>query len=132
MSLDVFGPCIEKKPHTRAGNRKLAGRELPIRKRGRIECGRLARQSVLLPNGDVALCCMDYGLQHVLGNLLSGDYESLFRSDEFLRVRKGLKDGAEEILCRYCAFAYKIKPLAGIADRARKRLLELRHRAGIR
>jgi hypothetical protein len=90
------------------------------------------RQNVLLPNGDVTLCCMDYGLQHLLGNLVSGDYDALLRSDEFLRVRKGLKDESEEILCRYCeAFAYHVNPLAGIADRALEKLLELRRPAEI-
>ena len=112
------------KPHTRAGNRKLADGALPRRKRGHIGCRRLTRQNVLLPNGDVTLCCMDYGLQHVLGNLLSDDYDALLRSDELLRVRKGLKDESEEILCRYCdAFAYHVSPFGRIADRALKRLL---------
>lgn len=33
--------------------------------------------NVLLPNGDVSLCCMDYGLDHILGNLDSSSYESV-------------------------------------------------------
>ncbi|MBW1683485.1 MAG: SPASM domain-containing protein [Deltaproteobacteria bacterium] len=129
----LLGPRIRhSKPHTRAGNRELAGSALPRRKRGHIGCRRLTRQNVLLPNGDVTLCCMDYGLQHVLGNLLSGDYDALLRSDELLRVRKGLRDGSEEILCRYCdAFAYHVSPFGRIADRTLERLLELRRTAGI-
>lgn len=33
--------------------------------------------NVLLPNGDVSLCCMDYGLDHILGNLHSQSYEDI-------------------------------------------------------
>jgi hypothetical protein len=33
--------------------------------------------NVLLPNGDVLLCCMDYGRQHVVGNLLRQSYEAI-------------------------------------------------------
>jgi len=33
--------------------------------------------NVLLPNGDVSLCCMDYGLDHILGNLFEQSYEDI-------------------------------------------------------
>ena len=33
--------------------------------------------NVLLPNGDVSLCCMDYGLDHVIGNLNTQSYEQV-------------------------------------------------------
>ena len=33
--------------------------------------------NVLLPNGDVSLCCMDYGLDHILGNLYEKSYEKI-------------------------------------------------------
>ena len=58
--------------------------------------------NILLPNGDVVLCCNDYSQKHILGNLLSSDYESLFKSDEYIKVLKGLKDDSLDILCRYC------------------------------
>lgn len=56
----------------------------------------------LLPNGDVILCCQDFGQKHILGNLLSSSYESLFKSDEYIKVINGLKDDSIDILCRYC------------------------------
>jgi sulfatase maturation enzyme AslB (radical SAM superfamily) len=75
----------------------------PIKRRkGVIACARNLRHNILLPNGDVLLCCMDYGMQHVLGNLVTGDYESLFSSPEFLKVKEGLKDESADIICRYC------------------------------
>lgn len=41
-----------------------------------MTCGCLEKlyHNVMLPNGDVSLCCMDYGLEHILGNLLEQPY----------------------------------------------------------
>jgi FkbM family methyltransferase len=33
--------------------------------------------NVLLPDGDIVLCCMDYNLDHVLGNLYTQEYEDI-------------------------------------------------------
>jgi len=33
--------------------------------------------NVLLPNGDVSLCCMDYSLDYILGNLYTQDYDDI-------------------------------------------------------
>ena len=75
LDIDIKKFCI----HTRAGNKVLT--KAPERRRGGIHCSRKFKQSVLLPNGDVLLCCMDYGMKHVLGNLLKSEYTSLFRSE---------------------------------------------------
>jgi len=102
------------------------------RRRGAIRCTRNLNLPVLLPNGDVVLCCMDYGLKHVLGNLISGDYNSLFRSAEFLRVKKGLRDESLDILCRYCeGYADDLNISARIYNyhlpRVKRRLKEIRN-----
>ena len=47
--------------------------------------------NVLLPNGDVSLCCMDYGLDHILGNLHTQKYE------EVIPVAQSCHD-----LCNFC------------------------------
>lgn len=99
---------------TRAGNVEFDGSRFPRRKRGVIGCDRL-HINTLLPNGDVVLCCLDYGLRHILGNLLISDYRSLFVGPEFLRIKNGLRDGSEDILCRYCdQFAYSVSLFAKI------------------
>jgi hypothetical protein len=41
------------------------------------------RQNVVLPNGDVYLCCMDYGLKHKMGNLLEQSFDDLRREDNY-------------------------------------------------
>jgi hypothetical protein len=88
--------------HTRAANLKNVNIPSPNKKKGRIGCVRSFDLFELLPNGDVALCCMDYGLKHVLGNLILGDCDSLYRSSEFLKVKRGITDESLDILCRYC------------------------------
>ena len=41
-------------------------------------------RNVLLPNGDVVLCCMDYDLKHIIGNLLKQSYEEIFKGKPLL------------------------------------------------
>ena len=47
--------------------------------------------NVLLPNGDVSLCCMDYGLDHILGNLYTQSYEDVIPEAQSCRD-----------ICNYC------------------------------
>ena len=44
-----------------------------------ITCGCIEKlyHNVLLPNGDVSLCCMDYDLSHILGNLYNQEYSDI-------------------------------------------------------
>jgi hypothetical protein len=120
--------------HTRAGNRPLEDVPAPGRRRGRLGCQRGFRQGVLLPNGEVALCCMDYGLRHVLGSLLHTGYEELFAGAAFAEIRAGRRDESRDILCRSCdAFAYRANPVSDLYYRALKpRLLKIRERRGER
>jgi MoaA/NifB/PqqE/SkfB family radical SAM enzyme len=71
---------------------------------GKLRCDRIY-QNVLLPNGDVVLCCMDWSAEHVLGNLKRERFEDLYRSETFRRVLRGLRKPGVDILCRTCAVA---------------------------
>lgn len=44
-----------------------------------ITCNQEERlyHNVLLPNGDVSLCCQDYNLDHIIGNLFEQEYEEI-------------------------------------------------------
>ena len=53
--------------------------------------------NTLLPNGDVTLCCMDYGLKNIIGNLTRMDYNSLFTNDEFKKIYNKMKSYDDEI-----------------------------------
>jgi hypothetical protein len=61
-------------------------------------------QNVLLPNGDVLLCCMDYSMKHVLGNLLQQDYYDLFTGTEINRLRRiNMTPGFSDCsICKSC------------------------------
>ena len=79
--------------------------KIPPRLTGVIRCrscGDFLNHIVVIPNGDVVLCCYDFGLQHILGNIITSDYNSLFTSETFKRLRLGLDDDSVELLCRYC------------------------------
>jgi sulfatase maturation enzyme AslB (radical SAM superfamily) len=93
---------------SRAGNIKT----LAITpKKGHLRCSSMPDKmdhNVLLPNGDVLLCCCDYANRHVLGNLLKIDYESLFESEVYKEIQEGLKDDNSKILCRTCEIAEHI------------------------
>jgi hypothetical protein len=103
----VIGKSVKRtRMMARAGNvTTMADVQQPLRLAGQIRCrscGDSLNHNVLLPNGDVVLCCMDYGLQHILGNLLQSDYKSLFSSEAFKRIQQGLDDDSRDVLCRYC------------------------------
>ena len=40
-------------------------------------CTERLYHNVCLPNGDVSLCCMDYGLKYIIGNLLTQEYDDI-------------------------------------------------------
>jgi hypothetical protein len=60
--------------------------------------------NVLMPNGDVLLCCMDYGYKHVIGNLMREGYYGLFRSDEMGEVvESNMQPNPDKCsICRSC------------------------------
>lgn len=77
---------------------------------GRLICRRLKNKcNVLIPNGEVYLCCMDYGLKHYLGNLLTDKYGDLYKGDEFKKILKAINSKDGEVICRYCEKAKLIK-----------------------
>lgn len=53
-------------------------------------------QFEVLPNGDVHLCCMDFGLWHKIGNLLTDSYDYLIL--KYVNMSKDFK------LCRLCSW----------------------------
>jgi radical SAM protein with 4Fe4S-binding SPASM domain len=99
---------------SRAGNlsnekEKYEGKLISFRKKGNIFCSvaPYLNHNVLLPNGDVVLCCMDYSLKHKIGNLLNDSYESIFDGEEIKKIFKQLEndDLTNNLLCRSCELA---------------------------
>lgn len=73
-----------------------------------INCEDDINHNVLLPDGTIVLCCMDYGMKHVIGNLLMESYEDIQNSEEAYKVRNGLAGTEEDVLCRNCTNARSI------------------------
>jgi Iron-sulfur cluster-binding domain len=65
--------------------------------------------NVLLPNGDVVICCMDYSVKHKIGNLIDGDYFSLFGSKGMseLHVENTKPGYSDKSLCKSCSRAQR-------------------------
>jgi len=94
--------------HSRAGSLTEVGEQ--IHKTGPLFCTAhpKLKHNVLMPNGEVVLCCMDYGLRHCFGNLLQTPYEDLFTGDEYLKVRLRLSNDGGDVICRKCYIASPI------------------------
>jgi hypothetical protein len=58
-------------------------------------------RNVLLPNGDVVLCCMDYNLKHIIGNLLTQTYEEIFAGEKLAEIVK-INEAAGFDKCSIC------------------------------
>lgn len=87
--------------------------DIPLfrKKKGELACGfsRMLRSHELLPNGDLLLCCCDFKMEHILGNLLTQDYADILQSKELGKITSGLKDSSSEVLCRYCVASCNTK-----------------------
>lgn len=59
--------------------------------------------NVLLPNGEVIMCCMDYGMTGRFGNLFTQSYEEVINSKAANEMRATLDIG--ESICRHCSNA---------------------------
>jgi hypothetical protein len=82
---ELFPNTWRPRMHDRAGNlvRIDLDAERLERKSFPATCGCQERlyRSIMLPNGDVTLCCMDWSLQHVLGNLYESSFEDVVPVD---------------------------------------------------
>lgn len=63
---------------------------------------------IILPNGDTVLCCKDWSMNYVLGNLCDCGYDELFQSKTYHEVIKKMRSENDDILCRNCEFALSV------------------------
>ena len=103
--------------HSRAGNQSLG---LLKRRRGKIGCLKVKLYGsyghILLPNGTVSLCCQDYSLKHILGNLKYQTFEEILNCEEIKKIELGLKNPKIDILCRNCEFSYDVNLTAKLIN----------------
>jgi radical SAM protein with 4Fe4S-binding SPASM domain len=92
--------------HNWAGEVKIAELEKKnkTKKKLKLGCSLLMHQMVLLPNGDVTVCCADLNSKGVIGNILkqklSSIYDSPKRLDMLTKLVKGDKHKID--LCKGC------------------------------
>lgn len=94
--LDNNNGYINTPVWSRAGN---TFGTMPLK--GKYRCafaGKLFDHNVVLPNGDVYICCMDYSLKHKIGNLFETHYDILDRNSLYILSEK--EDS--ESICRKC------------------------------
>jgi len=63
---------------------------------------------IILPNGDVALCCKDWSMEYILGNLLECTFEELRQSKTYKEVTQKMASKSDNVLCRNCEFAIPV------------------------
>lgn len=90
-------------PHSRAENLKDKNISSSKYKKGHLYCLRHQQHAyVVLPEGTTILCCMDYGLKHILGNIATQSYQSIHQSFTNELISKGMQNESLDILCRNC------------------------------
>ena len=102
---DAVAKIRQRPTYSRANNADPTTIAPLARRAGPIGCptsNNTFRQNVMMPNGDVYLCCMDWSLRHKLGNLFEQPYESLHDGDAYRQVMRGMNDETVETICRYC------------------------------
>lgn len=75
---------------------------------GAIRCGNgfsHPESGVVMPDGNVYLCCMDFGLEYKLGNLLKQEWSEIMQSPIRKRMKEDRETGCYNEICRYCAEA---------------------------
>ena len=71
-----------------------------------ITSGKAMDHNVLLPDGTVLMCCMDYGMTGIFGNLFEQSYDEVLHSEPACAMRATLNKG--ESICRHCSNAKQI------------------------
>jgi organic radical activating enzyme len=100
--------------HDRAGNlndNKVVKREQKlVNEKFRCGyCGVDVNNHVVLPDGTLLLCQMDYGMKHVLGNLLEHTYDELRQGSTMNTIFEAMKGNRTcEVLCDTCVCAKKL------------------------
>lgn len=101
----LTGDLTKIKIISRAGNLQSVNNE---KKSGPLQCSRELERFVLMPNGHLYLCCMDYSLQHFIGNLFKSTYSYITDGEhqkQFKEIKTLLASEEGDIICRRCEFA---------------------------
>jgi radical SAM protein with 4Fe4S-binding SPASM domain len=67
--------------------------------------------NVLMPNGDIVLCCMDYAQKNIIGNIYDQEYYEIFQGQEMTNIRtKAMQPYFDkDFICKSCSNAVIFK-----------------------
>lgn len=63
----------------------------------------------ILPDGRVTLCCMDFGLENIIGDLNENSYKEIIEGEPANNIRKRMLEDDNDLICRNCEFAIQGK-----------------------
>lgn len=113
----VSSPLEKSGLHSRAGNVKDDRVDHFEYKKGPLVCGVVWRENSDILSHNVAnfdfsimSCCCDYGLENKFGNLLTDEYEDLFKSEGYVKMKKAMASEDDPVLCRTCKESYPDQP----------------------
>lgn len=86
--------------HDWGGQVDIGGKD-EVNKKG---CDLLMKQMIVLPNGDVSVCCNDLNGEGIVGNVLDKSLYQIYKGEQRLRYVKYLNEGrkSELELCKNC------------------------------
>jgi len=95
-------------PNSRASNNKNFNIDY---KKDRLYCNFWNRdllffENSITPDGNIYLCCMDFGLKHKIGNLFDYNYESEEFNTERNKILKLQQLEDSDLLCRSCEYSF--------------------------
>lgn len=111
----------------RTGNVTNYSVEILYKHEGPLYCSKSYRTlnfANLLPNGDLALCCMDWSLENILGNLEEDTYDVILNSEKANIIREKMKSGGSSLICSTCSMAVAGEPPEVVPEYFRGRELK--------
>jgi hypothetical protein len=105
------GAFLERRQlHSRAGLLKIGQLKTP--KRGPFRCAKFGfEKPVLLPGGDLSLCCQDFGLSWIIGNLHRQRFAEIMAASALRRHVLDVASGVQEdpdLRCYQCEFCLPV------------------------
>ena len=106
---------VRRDLHSRAGLMRI-GRARESPKAGPFRCAKFDfEKPILLPGGDLSLCCQDFSVQYVMGNLHRQTFGEIMRHsplrNHILSVAAGRREDPT-LHCYRCLFCVPTAPLA--------------------
>ena len=101
-------PLIPENPRY-ARYRKTSSGKWVIKNKLENACWRMWQGCVFTWDGKVIPCCFDKDAQHSLGEVISGDFDTIWRGEAYQSFRKAVLTGRSEIdICKNCSEGTKV------------------------